>query len=78
MNNGRTFLRFSKPRTGRFTIYLLGDALPAADDDRVVFPLPYCASPNRVPDELLDEDAPDASTPANRGPSTPDSNTPAS
>lgn len=54
LNNRRTLLRFPRPRTDSFIIYLLGDELPASDDDRVVSPLPFYASPNRVPDELLD------------------------
>lgn len=67
MNDGLTLLRFPKPRAGRFVIYLLGDALPAAENDRVISPLSYYASPDRVPGELLKEDAAEATTPAQRG-----------
>lgn len=78
LNNGRTVLRFPRPRTGRFAIYLLGEALPTSEDDQVVFPLPFYSSPDRVPGELLDEDARDATTPVNQGVQAPDPNTLAS
>lgn len=35
--NGRTLLRFPRPRVCRFAIYLLGNELPALEDDRAIF-----------------------------------------
>lgn len=44
--DGRTLLRFSRPRRGRFTIYLPNDELPTSRSDLEIFLLPFYSSAN--------------------------------
>lgn len=54
LKDGRTLLRFPRPRAGEFKIFLLGDALPVDEADRVAVPFPYYHSATRVENEIED------------------------
>lgn len=68
LKDGRTLLRFPKPPTGGFTVYLLGDTLPVDPSDRVDALFPLYRSAAHVEGEVSDSEA---------GPSVPSSLPPA-